>query len=368
MVALFASIKQATLFRGLPSGHVMVMSNTIRFETQGGFLATTTGEINNMSIFFGWISLALLFFADCFAASCVAQSPITALVFSSDSKWVLAGSQQGVAISSWPELKPSRIVDCGLDSIHAMAMSKDGKRLYVGGGSPGQCGIVQQRDWPELNLERTWNDHQDVVYAISLSEDGKEWCSASWSGDCKVYALDAVSCHEMVTAHSAPLFAANFISNDLLVTAGVDRTIVLSDTRSGKTLHVLKQHTKSVHALAYQPRINEGQPSLLASAGDDRTVRFWQAEIGRLVRFHRFESIPLAIAWTNAGDKLIVGCDDGTVWQLDPLSLATTVIAKHKFGIQNLLVDPKNDELVLSVGASLIATSLLAVGRLPRPQ
>ena len=335
----------------------MEMSKTNRFETQGCLLATNTCEINNMS-HIRCISLALLFLADCFSAACVAQSPITASVFSSDSKWVLAGSQQGVAIFSWPELKQSRIVDCGLDSIHAMAMSKDGKRLYVGGGSPGRCGIVQQRDWPDLKLERTWNDHPDVVYAISLNEDCEEWCSASWSGDCKVYALDAASCHHIVTAHSAPLFAANFISNHLLVTAGVDRTIVLSDTRTGKSLHVLKQHTKSVHALAYQPRINEGQPSLLASASDDRTVRFWQAEIGRLVRFHRFESIPRTIAWTNAGDQLIVGCDDGTVWQLDPLSLATTVIAKQKIGIQDLLVDPNSDKLAISVGASLSALRL----------
>ena len=357
MVALFGSIKQATLFRGLPSGHVMEMSKTNRFETQGCLLATTTCEINSRSLL-RWISLALLFFANCFAATCFAQSPITTLVFSSDSKWVLTGSQQGVAISSWPELKTSRTVDCGLDSIHTMAMSKDGKRLYIGGGSPGQCGVVQLRDWPELKLERTWNDHLDVVYAISLSEDGKEWCSASWSGDCKVYALDAASCRNIVTAHSAPLFAANFISNYLLVTTGVDRTIVLSDTRSGKSLNVLKQHTKTVHALACQPRIDEGQPALLASASDDRTVRFWQAEIGRLVRFHRFESIPRAIAWTNAGDKLMVGCDDGTVWQLDPLSLATMVIAKQKTGIQNLLVDPNSDKLVISFGASLSALRL----------
>ena len=235
-----------------------------------------------------------------------------------------------------------------------MAMSKDGRRLYVGGGKPGECGVVQQRDWPALDLKKTWTDHLDVVYAIAMSEYSQEWCSASWSGDCKVYTLDATANHAVVNDHSAPLFAATFVSNHHLATSGADRTIVVSNVRTGKSSLVLKQHTKSIHALAYQFPIRKGQAPLLASASEDRTVRFWHAEIGRLVRFHRFESIPRTIAWSKNGDQLIVGCDDGSVWQLNHVSLDATVLATQPFGVQNLLVDSNNDDIVLSGGDNLV--------------
>jgi WD40 repeat protein len=286
------------------------------------------------------------------------EPPIAAMAFSADCRWLITGSQRGLVVYGWPDLAESRRLSCELDSIHDLAVSQDGTRLFLGGGSPGVCGVVQKRRWPELDLEATWSDHDDVVYAIALSADGQAWSSASWSGDCQLYALDAAKVQDKVTEHSGPIFAAAYLSNRDLATAGEDRTIVITDTQSGKLLRVLKQHTKSVHALVQQPVGRNRQSPLLASASEDRTVRFWQAEIGRMVRFHRFESIPRAIAWANDGTFLVVGCDDGTVSRLDPITLAVTVLSKQKSRVQNLLVDSNDEQIVLSQGADLVIVKL----------
>ena len=57
---------------------------------------------------------------------------------------------------------------------------------------------------------------------------------------------------------------------------------------------------------------------MVASVGADRTVRLWQPEIGRLVRFARLESNPLAVAWNADGSLLAVAAADGKVRVFDP--------------------------------------------------
>ncbi len=306
----------------------------------------------------GRFLFALLISVPSSVGHCIAEPAITALAFSSDNQWLLAGSQRGLSVFSWPGLKQIRTLDCGLDNIHDIAPSFDGKRVLIGGGSPGLSGIVQMRSWPELELINTWADHQDIVYQVAWCDDGREWGSSSWGSDCKVYELGAKTPHVTITEHSAPLFAATYLAGQYLATAGADRTIVISDTRSGKVQRGLKQHTKSIHALAYQPARQDSQPRLLASASEDRTVRFWQAEIGRMVRFHRFASTPRAMDWTNDGRQLIVGCDDGTITQLDPTSLVTVVLSNQAFGPLNILVDAGNERIVLNAGAELIALEI----------
>jgi WD40 repeat protein len=61
---------------------------------------------------------------------------------------------------------------------------------------------------------------------------------------------------------------------------------------------------------------------MVASAGDDGTVRFWQPKIGRLVRFARLPSRPTALAWTADGAKILVTCRDGRLRVVYPETVA----------------------------------------------
>ena len=292
------------------------------------------------------VCLKKLVFVICLAVMVVvmdhakAQPPITALAFSKDYKHVIAGSQLGILIEDWPGLGGGRTMHLEMNSIHDVAFSPDGSHLLIAGGSPGVVGVVQLRRWPNLELVRSWSEHQDVVYAIAWRGDGKEWVSASWDGYCRVCKTDALASHLTMSSHSGPIFAAKYLPGGQIASAGTDRTIVVWDSSSGLPSKILRQHTATVHALACQTSeaAKVGEP-LLASAGEDRTVRFWQPSLGRMVRFQRFKSTPRSIAWTMDGRWLMVGCDDGRVFQLDPIQLTTEELMLQNTSVFNLAVD-----------------------------
>ena len=306
-------------------------------------------------------ALILLFLFSCSTDNlgvCRAEPPITALAFTLDCQRVIAGSQRGVSIHDWPSLSLVQSKDCELDSIHDISVSPDGGHLLVAGGSPGEVGVVQLRSWPALDLVRSWREHQDVVYKTAWRSDGKEWVSASWDGYCRVCLPDAEASHIKMTSHSGPVFAATYLSDGSVATAGGDRTIVVWNSGSGQSTRVLRQHTGSVHALALQPASEGGLERLLASASEDRTIRFWQTNIGRMVRFHRLTSIPRSIVWTHDGRWLIAGCNDGTIVQLDPVTLTSSVLSQQEASVLNILTEPKREKLCISLGPELMKLKL----------
>jgi WD40 repeat protein len=105
------------------------------------------------------------------------------------------------------------------------------------------------------------------------------------------------------------------------VTGSRDHSIRLWDLERGTLLRTLDNHTAPVTALAARPA--RPGPPWLASCGEDRTVRFWQPTIGRMVRIVRLGSIPLSITWTPDGERVLVGCRDGGAYLISPLGRET---------------------------------------------
>lgn len=94
-----------------------------------------------------------------------------------------------------------------------------------------------------------------------------------------------------------------------LASAGEDRAVRLWDARSGGALMLLSGHAAAVTAVAWAP---DGE--LLASASEDRAVRLWSPHSGALVRTlvgHR-EAV-LAAAWSPDGRSLASAGADGVV-------------------------------------------------------
>ena len=60
---------------------------------------------------------------------------------------------------------------------------------------------------------------------------------------------------------------------------------------------------------------------MVASAASDKTIRFWQPTIGRMVRYIRLKSEPLNIAWTNDGERILASCVDGHLRVVDPVEV-----------------------------------------------
>ena len=82
------------------------------------------------------------------------EPPITAVAFSRDGQQVLAGSQAGVKVYHWPDLKQLRSIPTKLAHVHDIGFSPDGRKVAIVGGFPGQSGEVELLDWPDGTLVR----------------------------------------------------------------------------------------------------------------------------------------------------------------------------------------------------------------------
>jgi WD40 repeat protein len=187
----------------------------------------------------------------------------------------------------------------------------------VAGGAPAESGAVEVYRWPSLELAYRCEPHTDVVYAVAWRVDSSRFAAAS--ADTDVTEHDAATGKELprLQGHSRPVLTACYLPDgEHLITAGIDETLRIWN-RQGEIERTLSNHTAAVTQAALRPSSEpQGQP-VIASAGEDRTVRIWQPAIGRLMRFVRLDHVPNAIAWSADGATIFAACSDGRVRTID---------------------------------------------------
>ncbi len=290
-----------------------------------------------------WLCLAVLLNSHASLAAELAAPPVTALAVAPGGKSVLAGSQAGLRQLSWPELKEGDRKDgtpkTALAHIHDLAFSPRGDLLAVAGGAPAEAGIVEvfstklkiSPDGKAKHRELKFRaePQSDLIYAVAWSPDGRRLATASY--DHTVAILDAASGKRLhkLQGHSRGVLAVCWLPDaKTLVSAGADNSLRVWDAERGRAVRPLDNHTAAVHALAVRPGDAGDAPPLVASVSDDRSVRLWQPTIGRMVRFARLTSAPLAATWSSDGRQLVVGCADGHVRAIDPETLEVLADAK----------------------------------------
>jgi WD40 repeat protein len=250
----------------------------------------------------------------CLPASAI-EPPITALTFAADGNAVVASSQSGLHVFSWPELKRQRVLEASAANLDCIAFSPRGHQLAVGGGFPAEEGIVQVFSWPAGDPAAILRGHDDSISAV-LWHDASQLLVASL--DCGITLRELGKRKSLVSfsGHSRGVAAICLLQDGkTLVSAGDDQSVRVWDFKSGEPIRSLNQHTGPVHALALRPD-REGLP-MVASAAGDRTIRFWQPTIGRMVRYVRLDAEPLNIAWLKDGSRIAAACVDGRLRLID---------------------------------------------------
>jgi WD40 repeat protein len=219
------------------------------------------------------------------------------------------------------DLSLAKTIQVEMDSVHDVRFSPDGRWLAVAGGFPGEFGSVAWIRWPSGELDRHVEVHDDVIHQVAFSADGTKWMTASSDEVCSVFAIDASKPSTRFTEHSRDVLGIAMLPDGETVVSGSrDETLRVWEAGSGKPIRTLHNHSRDVLALALQPN-QRGLP-VVASASADLTIRFWQPTIGRMVRFARLPSTPLAIAWVFEGRLLAAACEDGNVRLIDPVKVS----------------------------------------------
>ena len=279
--------------------------------------------------------------------------PSTAICFHPNSQSVLVAAGRELRQYEWPSLELIQTRDVEIPKIHDLQFSDNGKFLAIAGGEPGVTGIVQFLDSGKLVLLQRRQSHADSIYSLAWLSKNK-YVTTSLDGNVQVNSLDEQHRPREFKGHSKGVLASAFHSEkNLLVTAGLDRNLRVWNTETGELEQTLNQHTNSVVGLAFQPTA-DGLP-LLASISQDRTLRFWQPSIGRLVRFHRLEEEPTALAWRPHSTTVVVATKSGEILKVDSQTLTQTSLAELKnIWLHDWAISPDGNHVVVASNNGLM--------------
>ena len=305
------------------------------------------------------LMLALGFSNPCPVSQANAGPPITALSFSPDGRQIIAGSQSGMEIRSWPELNLETTIRTSLQNVHDLSFSPQGDLLAVTGGTPGESGTIEIYPWPIENPPAVCVPQPDSVYQSVWSASGTRIISAGWDGRCLVYDAKTLQVTATYTEHSGPVLAVACMEPAMALSTGVDGTIRVWNTDTGKHIRTFDNHTKAVTSISVRGGDKWKQTPWLASASDDNTIRFWQPSIGRMLRFVKLESIPIAIAWSADNESLIVASTSGRIQAIDPQTLKFTKQSQTQHrSIFSLAVSNLNQGIAIGTSTGILRVQL----------
>jgi WD40 repeat protein len=128
-----------------------------------------------------------------------------------------------------------------------------------------------------------------------------------------------------------------------IVSGSDDRTVKVWEAESGRLLRSLEGHTGGVNAVAVSP---DGRT--IVSGSDDRTVKVWEAESGRLLRsLEGHTGSVLAVAVSPDGRTIVSGSDDRTVkvWEAESGRLLRS-LEGHTDWVRAVAVSPDGRTIV----------------------
>lgn len=161
-------------------------------------------------------------------------------------------------------------------SIWSLHCSADGQML-TSGSNDHTARLWKLQDGECL---RVFEEHRGWVLAVRLSLDGQYLVTGSADRTAKRWNVETGDCLSIFSGHTSWVFAVDLSPNGrLLATGSADCTVRLWDAQTGQCLFTLTGHEGWIRTVCFSP-----DGSLLATGGTDHTIRLWQVDTGQCIR------------------------------------------------------------------------------------
>jgi glucose/arabinose dehydrogenase len=169
------------------------------------------------------------------------------------------------------------------DSVLALALSADGKKLAAGG-----CDRLV-RVWDlaggaaNAKLEQTFENHADWVFGLAFTPDGKGLLTASRDKTAKVWDLAARESALTFPDHPSAVYAVAITADGKTgISAGEDNNVRFwhatdQAKQLGKQIRASGGHNKAIFRMAMS---RDAKKPLLATCSADGSVRLWNPDNG----------------------------------------------------------------------------------------
>jgi WD40 repeat protein len=204
--------------------------------------------------------------------------PVAALAFGPEGKTLAAGGYQEVVVWDLAEAKLAKRIGVGQlsDSVHALALSKDGRLLAVGEGVPHASGAVHVFDMESGQGVASFQEPKDLIYSVAFSPDGKLLAAAAADSVVYVWNVEEKKLATSIKEHGDWAMGVSFSPDGkLLATGSADQTVQIWEVEGWKSALKLRQ-PDAVSSVAFSP-----DGSLLAftvSGPNERSLRILKVE------------------------------------------------------------------------------------------
>lgn len=266
-------------------------------------------------------------------------APVLALAIAPDGGTVAVATAETVRLYDPASSKLQRELAGSSGTTNALAFGPDGRTL-AGGGDDHR---VRLWDPAAGRLLRTLAGHTGPVRAVVITPDNSRLISTGDDGSIKVW--DAQSGRELrsLNGHEGPVRALAVTPRGRhLASGGDDGRVRVWDLAADTAPLVLEGHVAPVRGLLAL------DDEVVESAGADRTLRVWSFADGaqRLVR----KGLGGPLALNASGRTLVAGGDAGDLHFGEPGGFDRMGFRGHKGAVRALAFDPRGGSL-LSGGA-----------------